>query len=418
MREALYIALRLIKSREIKANISTPAINIGSIAVGLSICIMILSVAVISGFKHEIIYKVKRLTSDVVIMAYQNSKDITSHPLYVSEDTLRLIKGISIIKDVQPTCVKNSILKIKEENEGVVFKGVTSKYNWELLKPYLIEGEFPTYTDTSLDKRVVISKKLADKMQIYLHQKIIVYFINKIIDSETGEEKLDYRSRDLYVSGIIHLQMGELDNQLLYGDAKIIQKVNNWGDSLVSGYEIFLKDFDKLVENSRELENLLPYDLSQQPVTAKHFDTFEWLELLDNNVVIILVIILAVTAFNIISVLLIMMMERTNMIGILKALGAENKQIERIFLLHAWHIVARGFLWGNLVAYLLYLLEYYGKFIPLDTQNYLVSYVPVQWDWLTWLLANAGTFLLISFVMWLPIRFVVKIPPVKAIRFV
>ncbi len=416
MREALYIALRLIKSREIKANISTPAINIGSIAVGLSICIMILSVAVISGFKHEIIYKVKRLTSDVVIMAYQNSKDITSHPLYVSEDTLRLIKGISIIKDVQPTCVKNSILKIKEENEGVVFKGVTSKYNWELLKPYLIEGEFPTYTDTSLDKRVVISKKLADKMQIYLHQKIIVYFINKIIDSETGEEKLDYRSRDLYVSGIIHLQMGELDNQLLYGDAKIIQKVNNWNSNEYSQIEVYGKNNvsgDDIIQN---LVDVLPYNYQVESAEELYSNIFNWLEMIDVNAVIIIVLMLIVAVVNTVSALIILILEKVSLIGILKALGMRDIDIKNIFLFISLKILIKGLIFGNVIALGIIIIQNYYHLFVLNPDIYYVDYIPVKWDIYEWLLLNAGTIFCGLLFMFIPTFLITKMSPAQILR--
>lgn len=377
------------------------------VSVAITIVVILLSFAVLLGFKNAIKSKIFSFTGHIRIVKTSNNQSFEEPAVPIQTEIYQKRKNVPFIEHLQVYAQKPGVIKVKENVQGVVLKGVGEDYRKEDFLENLQEGRWLNFKNGTESKETLISRSIARKLNLKLGDSLIVIFVQE-----------PPRFRKLAVVGIYETGVGIFDEKFLITDLKTIQKVNNWGDSLVSGYEIFLKDFDKLIENSRELENLLPYDLSQQPVTAKHFDTFEWLELLDNNVVIILVIILAVTAFNIISVLLIMMMERTNMIGILKALGAENKQIERIFFLHALHIVVKGFLWGNLLAYLLYLIEHYGKLIPLDTQNYLVSYVPVQWDWLIWILANLGTFLLISLVMWLPIRFVVKIPPVKAIRFV
>lgn len=377
------------------------------VSVAITIVVILLSFAVLLGFKNAIKSKIFSFSGHIRIVKTSNNQSLEEPPVAIQTDFFKQKDKIPFIQHVQLYAQKPGVIKVKENVQGVVLKGVGEDYRKEDFLENLQEGRWLNYNKNGESKETLISRTIARKLNLKLGDSIIVIFVQE-----------PPRFRKLAVVGIYETGVGIFDEKFLITDIKTIQKVNNWGDSLVSGYEIFLKDFDKLVENSRELENFLPYDLSQQPITAKHFDTFEWLELLDNNVVIILVIILAVTAFNIISVLLIMMMERTNMIGILKAIGAENKQIERIFFFQAGYIVLRGFLWGNVVAYLLYLVEYYGKLIPLDTQNYLVSYVPVQWNWLVWILANLGTFLLISLVMWLPIRFVVKVPPVKAIRFV
>ncbi len=377
------------------------------ISVAITIVVILLSFAVLLGFKNAIKSKIFSFTGHIRIVKTSNNQSLEEPAVPIQTDIYRQRKKIPFIEHLQVYAQKPGVIKVKENVQGVVLKGVGEDYWKDDFVENLQEGRWLNFKKDTESKETLISRTIAQKLNLKLGDSLIVIFVQE-----------PPRFRKLAVVGIYETGIGIFDEKFLITDLKTIQKVNNWGDSLVSGYEIFLKNFDKLIENSRQLENLLPYDLSQQPVTAKYFDTFEWLELLDNNVVIILIIILAVTAFNIISVLLIMMMERTNMIGILKALGAENRQIERIFLLHAWHIIARGFLWGNLLAYFLYLLEYHGKFIPLDTQNYLVSYVPVEWNWFVWFLANIGTFLLISLVMWLPIRFVVRIPPIKAIRFV
>lgn len=415
MKSAFYIAIRLINSKQSYESISTPAINIGSIAVGLGIAIMILSVVVMKGFKQEIITKVKNLTSDIVIMAYQSSKDISSNPILLNEEVDK-IRQIDEINHIEPVCIKNGILKIKEENEGVILKGVTSRYNWNTLQPYLIEGEFPHYNDTAIDKRVVISKKLADKMQIQLHQKIIVYFIIKTIDPANENEKLDYRSRDFYVSGIIHPQMGELDNQLIYADAKILQKLNNWANNAYSQIEIYAKrnrNIDGLIQ---QLIDILPYNYQVQLAEDLYSNIFNWLEMIDVNAIVIIVLMIIVAVINMVSALIILILEKIKLIGILKAIGMTDMSIKNIFLFVSLKILGRGLIVGNGIALIVIFIQHHYHLFSLDPDIYYISYIPVKWSTMDWALLNAGTVLCCLIFMYIPTILITKMSPVEILR--
>lgn len=415
MRSVFYIALQIIKSKQSRQNISTPAINIGAIAVGLGIAIMILSVVVMKGFKHQIISKVKNLTSDAVIIPYQSSKDITSNPVVVNEN-IRAIKNINEIQHTEPVCIKNGILKIKEENEGVVIKGISAKYNWDRLKPYLTEGEFPKYTDTAIDKRVIISKKLADKMQVNLQQKIIIYFVIKTIDEKTGDEKLDYRSRDFYVSGIIHPQMGELDSRLIYADARIIQKLNNWKENEYSQIEVYAKKNVSSDELIKQLIEILPYNYQVKTAEELYSNIFNWLEMIDINVVVIIVLMLIVAVVNMVSALIILILEKVSLIGILKALGMNDWNIKNIFFFISLKILAKGLIFGNLIALIIIFIQRQYHIFTLDSEVYYVNYIPMDWDIKDWLLLNMGSILSCLLFMFIPTFLITKMSPAQILR--
>ncbi len=411
----LFIAKKISRSETLHRSISSPAVNIGSTAVGLGITIMILSVAVIRGFKQQINNKLRNLTSDVVVMPYQGEDDITSRPISVRDDTLHSIQQISILKYVEPVCIKNGILKIKEENEGVLFKGVMQNYHWDLLKAYLVEGTFPSYSDTFVSKEVVISKKLADRMNLKLNQKIIVYFINKIVDEE-GREKIEYRSRDLYVKGIIHPQLGELDNQLVYGDVKMIQRVNNWKVDQFSQIELYAKEpasSDAIIE---QVIDKIPYNYQLVRVEELYSNIFNWLEMIDVNAVIIIVLMLIVASVNMVSALIILILEKVSLIGILKALGMNNWNIKNIFLLLSLKILFKGLLYGNVLSVIIMLLQQHFHIFTLDSDAYYVNYIPVEWNFMEWLLLNIGTVLVCLVCMYVPTYLISKMLPSEILR--
>jgi len=414
MKVILFVAKGISTFKDKDFKISAPAIKIGIVAVSLGIAVMLLTVSVIKGFKHQIKNKLKSLTSDVVIMPYHLSGDITSRPLIIQKDSLELIRKSNFVKYAEPVCIKNGILKIKEENEGIVFKGVFPNYHWDILKPYLIEGFFPTYTDTGISKDIVISKKLSDKMQIHLNQKIIIYFIVKI-ENEDGE-KIDYRSRDFYVKGIIHPQMGELDNQLIYGDGRIIQKVNGWYSNTYSQIEIFSKEGysgEKIIE---DLIDKLPYNYQFVPVEDLYSNIFNWLEMIDVNAVVIIVLMLIVAAVNMVSALIILILEKVNLIGILKALGMNNWNIKNIFLIISLKILGWGLIVGNIIAILFIFIQQNYHIFTLNPDAYYVDYIPVEWNVIDFVILNIGTVVNCLLFMYIPTVLISKLSPSQILR--
>lgn len=381
--------------------------QIAVVSVAVTIVVILLSFSVLFGFKNAIRNKMFSFSGHIRVVKTSNNQSFEEPPVPLESEIRKNYRKIPYIAHLQVYAQKPGVVKIKENVQGVVLKGVDEGFRYSDFAENMKEGRWLQFKKDAEAGEAIISQTIADKLQLRLQDSVIVVFVQE-----------PPRFRRLKIVGIYESGVGIFDEKFILTDLKTIQKINNWGDSLVSGYEIFLKDFSKINEYSWKLEEYLPYQLRPQPVTAKHHDTFDWLELLDNNVVIILIIILAVASFNIISVLLIMMMERTPMVGILKAMGASDRQIRNIFLLKGIRIMLKGFAWGNVIAFILYALQYYFRLIPLDTQNYYVSYVPVEWNWWICLLVNMGVFGLIAFVMWLPIHFVVRIAPVKAIRFV
>ncbi|RME16947.1 MAG: ABC transporter permease [Bacteroidetes bacterium] len=415
MKLSFFLSKRIINSKSTSSNISSPAVKIGTIAVALGIIIMTLTLAVIRGFKNQITSKLKSLSSDIVVMPYQTDYDITSHPLSLIQDTLNKLKQLPILSHIEPVCIKNGILKVKEENEGIVFKGVTHQYHWDILKTYLIAGKFPTYTDTSVSKEIVISKKLADKMQIQLNQKIIVYFIIKTKD-EFDNEKIDYRSRDFYVTGIIHPQMGELDNQLIFGDAKVIQKINNWQKNEYSQIEIYAKPNvfgDDVIE---KIIDFFPYNYKLILAEELYANLFNWLEMINVNAVIIIVLMMIVAAVNMVSALIILILEKVTLIGVLKALGMTDFSIKNIFLFVSLKILGTGILIGNAIALSMLYLQYKYHLFTLNAESYYVDYIPVEWNLSDWLLLNIGVILNCLFFMFLPTFIVSKMSPAQILR--
>lgn len=415
MKSALFIALKLIRSPSNKTSIASPAIKIGIIAVGLGIMVMILTVSIIRGFKHQITFKLKTLTSDVVVMPYHNEQDITSQPLTISPDTLQIIQKLSSIDKIEPVCLKNGILKIKEENEGIVFKGVTHQYHWTILQPFLISGTWPNYTDTAVSKDIVISKKLADRLHIRLHQKLIIYFIAKTKD-EYQREKLDYRSKDFYVKAIIHPQMGELDNQLIFGDARIIQKINNWKDNEYSQLEIYAKKDITSADIIKQLIDWLPYNYKLLSAEELYNNIFNWLALIDVNAVIIIVLMLLVAAVNMVSALIILILEKVTLIGILKALGMNNLSIKNIFLFISLKILIQGLFIGNFLTLLVLILQYHFHIFTLNPDAYYMDYIPVEWNFTDWFLLNIGTTITCLISMFIPTYLISDMAPAQILR--
>jgi lipoprotein-releasing system permease protein len=381
--------------------------RIAVVSVAVTLLVALLSFAVLLGFKNAIKSKMFSFSGHIRIIKTSNNQSFEEPAIPIETEIRKNYRKIPYIEHLQLYVQKPGVVKIKDQVQGVVLKGVGRDFRFKDFADNMKAGRWIEFKKDTEAGEAVISQTIADKLQLTLQDSVIVIFVQE-----------PPRFRRLRIVGIYESGVGVFDEKFIITDIKTLQKVNNWGDSLVSGYEIFLKNPDKINEYAWQLEEHLPYQLRPQPITAKHHDTFDWLELLDNNVVIVLVIILAVASFNIISVLLIMMMERTNMIGMLKAMGASDSQIRNIFLLKGIRIMLKGFVWGNLLAFGLYALEYYFRLIPLDTQNYYVSYVPVEWDWWVCLFVNVGVFALIVLIMWLPIHFVVRISPVKAIRFV
>ena len=372
----------------------------------LGLAVMLVSFLILRGFQENIRNRVVSFGGHLQLTKYTVGNAFGENPIPADLEFAQNPEEYDFISHVQKIGYKQGLLKTPEEVQGVILKGVGEDFAVENFERNMIEGQIPAFTDTAVSTKIVISQTIANKLKLNLNDEVIMYFVDN-----------PPRFRRLQVEGIYSTGMEDFDGVLILGDLSLVQQLNNWGDSLVGGYEVFVKDFDQLDQAQEQLYDATNYGYFVEKVTDRNIQIFEWLGLLDRNVVIFLVIILFVAFFNIISILLILIMERTPMIGTLMALGASNAQLRRIFLLNGMQMVIKGLLWGNLIGLGFGALQYYFKLIPLDKQNYYMDYVPIQWNWTLIFILNLVLVIIALLIMLIPTIVVSRIHPIKAIKF-
>lgn len=400
-------------SDENRKSISASAVRpaVGSVALGIAV--MIISVAVVTGFNTEIHEKVTGFASHIVIknrsLNFSDESPPTKRNLPFIAD-IRKMKGI---RHVQVYSVKPGIIKAKSEIQGIILKGIDTDFDPAFFKKSLISGHIPQISKTETDNGILISQFIANLLNLKIGDKMPVYFI-----------QIPPRIRVFKICGIYRTDLEEFDKTFALCDIKHIQKLNGWGDTLVSGYEIFVKDFDETEKLTKAIKDTAAgyfnADGSMQEVSnvkQNYAYIFDWLSLSDMNIRVIIILMLTVAIFNLISGLLIIILEKTRTIGILKALGADNRTIEKIFLLNGSFLVVKGLAFGNAIALLLLAVQNYFGFVKLNPETYYVSTVPVLIKFQHLLFLNLGTFIIAVFFLILPTILVSRIDPVKAIRF-
>jgi len=416
-----FIAGKISHSGKDKGNISKPIVKIGIIGIVLGVAVMLLTLGVVTGFKKEITKKITGLTMDLAISNINVNPSNEPEPIKISEDTLKLLREIPSISHIQTTAFKNGIVKTNTENEGIILKGIDKNYDSGFLKQHLIEGKLPEFNDSAAGKDILISKSLADKLDLKVSGKMLIYFISQheIYDSTVRETiiKSEQRSRSLTICGIFKTDFSDFDNNLTFVDLKQIQKLNYWEPQMVGSYEIKLKDFKDIELCKDEIGTILGYNYSINSVKEIYANIFVWLDKLDINGVIIIVLMILVAVINMITALLILILERTNMVGLLKALGMTNSEIGKIFVYISFKLVGKGLLWGNIVGIGLCYLQYYFKIAKLDSSIYYVDYVAIDINWYYILLLNAGTFITCMIMLLLPTLIISKLTPIKTLRF-
>ena len=392
-----------------RTEFSRPAIRIAVVSVALSVAVMLIAVAVVKGFQNEIRDKVIGFHGDIQISRYDNNVSYELQAIDGTTGFLPVLKKIPDIKSIQSFSTKAGIIKTDDQIEGVVLKGVGADYNWTFFRSKLVEGKIPGYQDSVTSDQVMVSRETARRLRLHTGEAVRMYFVN-------GEEKVP-RGRKFYISGIYETGFGELDKLYVICDINQIRKLNAWKPGQVGGYEILLNTYSDIHKVLPEVYSTIGYNLNAQSVKELYPQIFEWLGLLDANVIIILVLMVLVAAVSMISALLILVLERTPMIGILKALGSGNRQIRRFFLILAGYILVQGLLWGNLIGIGFMLLQQVTGLIKLPQESYYVSIVPIYFN--AWYIAaiNIGTLLVCLMILLLPTYVVSKISPVKAIRF-
>ncbi len=416
-----FIANRITLSNKGKNNISKPIVKIGITGIALGISVMILTVGIVLGFKQEIITKITGITSHITISSTSLNTSNEPSPLRLPDDSLKILKESGFIKHIQPTAIKNGIIKTKSENEGVLLKGVSKDFDFSFFKKYLSDGALPVYTDTGVSKEIFISQKLADRLNIKTGQKLLAYFLTnkKLSDSlsSRGYSELEKRSRDFRVCGIFNTGFAEFDENLAIVDLKQIQKLNYWENNEVGSYELFLNDFNSLDEDVEKVQELLGYNYRIIPVNEAYENIFSWLEMVDVNGIIIISLMLMVAGVNMITALLILILERANMIGLVKSMGMSNVSVRKVFFYVSLKLLWRGLLIGNLIGIGAVLLQYFFHLVKLDSDTYYVEYVPVIFNITYILLLNAGIIVSCMLMMFFPTLILTRITPIKTLRF-
>ena len=370
----------------------------------LGLAVMILSVAIVKGFKSEIREKVRGFSGDIQISKLDLNSSYENSPFVIEKDNLKTLVSTSGIDYAQAFATKPGIINTNNEVEGVVLKGVDKDYNWNYFKKILVAGKVLDFSDSI--NQILISKYTADRLNLKVGDDFLMYFIENSL-----------RKRKFEIVGIYNLGVEEVDKTFVIGDIGLIRSLNKWDASQVGGYELRVRDFDDLDKSANIIYDNINIDLRSYTVKEYYPTIFEWLSLLDVNTQVILILMMAVAVINMISALLIMILERTNMIGILKALGSTNWQVRKIFLYNASYLIVFGLMLGNILGAGLGLFQSETHFFKLDQASYYISFVPVQLELQDIILLNAGTLLISIIVLLIPSLLVTRISPLKAISF-
>ncbi len=404
-----FIAKRLIVSKSYKSSVSSPIIKIAILAIALSILMMVMSVATGVGLQQKIREKISAFNGHVIVSNFDdNQSQVTTEPIDTRLLSISQLKKNSFITHVQPVITKGALIRTETDVEGIIFKGVDASYQWNNLKEFLVEGKIPTYKEGDINE-VLISQFLANRLKLKVGNSFNTFFMKT-------QGKLP-SVRKFKIAGIYNSGFQEFDSSYIIGNIEHLQRINKWQPNQVGAYEIFIDDFSKLNERAEEIYKTIPPTFNSASISEKYFSVFEWLKLFDFNILVILIIMIGVATINMVVALLVLILERTQLIGMLKALGASNWSVRKIFLYNAAHLISRGLLWGNGIAMLLLVIQKKFEVIKLNPESYYVSSAPVDINLLHILLLNLGTILICVLVLLIPSYLITKISPIKALKF-
>jgi lipoprotein-releasing system permease protein len=416
MNTELFIARRLFKEKESRHSLSRKIINIALAGIALGITVMLIAIAIVTGFKKEIRDKVIGFGSHIQIVNYDSNYSYETAPISSDQPFMTELLSLDNIRRMDVFATKPGIIKTDDYIQGIVLKGVNSNYPWDFFEKHLVSGRIPDLSDTIRSPEVLISSSLKNIMLLDIDDPVFMFFIN--------ESEQIPRVRQFRVTGIYNTNLKEFDELFVIGDLQQIQHINNWHSSQISGFEIQVKNFNRLQETEYSIrERIINYGIQPgstlRPVsiTQKYPQLFDWLSVLDMNVWVILTLMILVAGFNMISALLVLILERSTMIGVLKSMGSPNKSLRKVFLYLSGFLLSRGIFWGNLLGISLLLIQKYAQVLKLDPTSYYMDVVPVHLSFLNILWLNIGSIAITMFMLVFPAYFVGRISPVKAIRF-
>lgn len=413
MNTELFIARRIFSDKTVKKGISQPIVTIAVIGIALGLAVMILSVAIVTGFKSEISNKVIGFGSHIQIVNYDTNVSYETAPINKTQTFYEELKELKGIKNIQAFAIKGGLIKTQTDFQGVVLKGVGTNFDWSFFEQNLVEGGLFQVTDSSKTNDIIISKHVAKLLNLEVGDNVAAYFIQD-----------PPRMRPFIITGIYETSLAEFDEKFALVDIKHIQRLNDWNENQISGFEILLEDFSEIDKLTRDVRDIVGFHfnpdgtkLRVMSIREKYPQMFDWLDLTDMNVYIILILMIAVAGFNMVSGLLILILERTNMIGILKAMGTKNWSIRKIFLYQSGFLISKGLLWGNIIGIAICVLQSKLHLFKLDPDSYYIDAVPINLKIWHILALNSGTLAITIIMLIIPSYIISRLSPEKTIRF-
>jgi len=405
-----FIAKRIIGSKSYKSSVSAPIIKIGIAAIAIGMVVMMIAIATGIGLQQKIRDKAVAFNGHITITTFNsNASDESEVPMSINQDFYPNFPNIEGITHIQGIATKWGLIRTETDFDGMVLKGVGQDYNWQYFEEFLVEGKLPIYGD-KISNEVLISQYLANRLQFKVGDTFQMLFGKESVD------KLPF-IRTFTVSGIYNSGFQELDETYLLGDIRHIRFFNKWEDDQIGHFEVFIHDYSQLVEKEEEIYQNISSFYTSKTVEEKYATVFEWINIFDKNIYAIIGIMILVAGINMITALLVLILERTQMIGVLKALGSNNWSIRKLFLYNASYLIVLGLFWGNLIGLGLLFAQKYFKLFPLDPSVYYVTEAPVYISATYIITLNIGTFILCLIMLLVPSYVITKISPVKAMRF-
>ena len=407
----LFIARRLFSTRKGEKRISKPAVLIAQWGVAVGLLVMIISVCIVIGFKHQVREKIVGFGQHIQVRNYESTAQGET-PVTATDSLLHALENIPMAGKAQRYVQKPGLIAVGDEFDGIMLKGVGAGYDLSFFADYLKDGELPIFGDTVSSGFLLISKSMADRMKVGVGDKVNIYFVQNNV-----------KARRFTIKGLYETNLSEMDNLIALTDIYTVRRLNGWSDDKCTGIEIALSDYDFLEQVRDSVVGIMDAEASRnyeklyvQTVEEMNPALFAWLDILDGTVWVILVLVLGVAGFTMISGLLILILEKSNLIGVLKALGSQDVSIRKVFIYYAMFIIGRGMLWGNVIAFILCFVQYHYGIVKLDAEMYYMDRVPIEFSW--WLVPlNVAMFLLSVAILVLPSMLISRIEPTKAIRF-
>ena len=405
MNLSYFISKRITKRQQEGFSSVIHTIAIASIAIGLAASIV--SFLIMKGFQETVKNKIYSFSSHILVTKFSMNNSQEEQPMDLNIELYNNPSSFPSVKHVQEYAHKTALIKTENEVYGFFIKGVSRRFDRQSFAQNMVAGKFVSFPDSGYSKDIVISKVIADKIQASVGDELVLHFFQN-----------PPRFRKLTVSGIYETNLSEyFDSRVVIGDLRLIQRLNDWPDSVAGGLEVFVKDPEIQEEASVEIGEMMDYDLNVQPISERYIQIFEWLHLLSRQVNILLIIILTVVCVNMISIVLILVMERTQMIGMLKALGSSNGLVRSIFVYSGVNLVVKGLVLGNLLGLGICFIQDRFKIIKLNPHDYYMDFVPISWSWEIVAMLNVLILIIVSVVLLLPTMIISRINPIKAIKF-